>query len=437
MVLKETKTFALLLVAFTITVFMSGYLISQGGYPAITLFSSLLSLLFVTLLVRRFIKEKHRLQPVLRALANNDDTMGLSHNQPLIDEFKQVREQIHLSRNELELQHQFLRSMLIHLDVGIAVINAENKISQINPALKKLLGHLPNDISHNHWGVLGKLILNTTQNSERTLNWQQGELIDTLSIRISLVDLQGKPVKILSAQSIYYALQAQEQQAYKRLTKVLTHEIANSIMPMVSLADTCKALISSSIEINDADDKADIEQALTAISRRAQHLDKFVSSFAEVTRLPEPNLERTEINALISQVTALYSTNSKVEIIRANADKEYWAFADIAQIEQVLVNLIKNSLEVMDKSGSAKISISVDYNELSQLFIDIEDSGPDILPHVLEQIFVPFFTTKQKGSGIGLSLSKQIMINHGGDLTYVEHAENKKLEGAHFRLTYA
>lgn len=434
---NETKKILALLLLFSMSLISSYSVLLTDGYAALSLALILFTLILATKIVNNFRREKQRLQPVLRALINDDCTLGLANDEPLLDEFNRVREQINHSRRELKAQHQFLQSMLVHLDVGVLVLTAENQVLQKNPALERLLGSLPNNLTNELWGDLGLFISNAQGNATKIVLWRQGDVKDTLSVRISCLNIQEKSVKIVSIQSIYQALQAKEQQAYKRLTNVLTHEIANSIMPMMSLAQTSQVLLQEQLEFTDAEDKQDLQQALEAIARRAEHLDKFIGRFAQVTRLPEPIVERIEMNALLRQVLTLYQDQKEVNIERHNSDFKYWLLADAAQIEQVLVNLIKNSLEAIKEQTNKQIIISLYHNDLSQLVIDIEDSGSGIANHVQEQIFVPFFTTKPKGSGIGLSLSKQIMVNHGGDLMYVEHSTKQHLSGACFRLAFS
>jgi two-component system nitrogen regulation sensor histidine kinase NtrY len=208
-------------------------------------------------------------------------------------------------------------------------------------------------------------------------------------------------------------------------------------MPMVSLAQTSQALVPDTLVFSSDEDKQDLLLALSAIARRGEHLGTFINRFAQVSQLPDPVLQRIEINALLTQVLALYQHHKTVQIERENAKQEYWLMADPAQIEQVMVNLLKNGFEAVTDSAEKKIVISLHYSELSQLVIDIADSGQGVEPYVQASIFIPFFTTKKAGSGIGLSLSKQVMVNHGGDLIYVDKsAQQQGLTGACFRLVF-
>jgi len=397
-------------------------------------------------LVRLHYVSRLRLKSVLKALANDDSTLGLPSKDPLIDEFNRVRKRLNQSRFEIEAQHQFLQTMLSHIDSGILVLNGDEQILHKNPALERLLGVLPSDISNELWGALGDFITSSKQSARCVIPWQRGAHKDTLSIRLTCSSIQSQPVKIISIQSIYQALQAKEQQAYKNLTKVLTHEIANSIMPLASLAETCGDLLPESLQFDNDEDKQDLVQALKVIARRASHLDLFIKRFSESSRLPQPDLSRIDVKNQIEQVLSLFENSlaeSGVEVVVNSSQEKYWLMGDSGQLEQVFVNLLKNAMDSLLVVNLRKVTISIAYNKLSQLVIDFQDTGLGIELAAQDKIFIPFFTTKKQGSGIGLSLSRQIMSNHGGDLLYIDNADSVNVStkqnsqsGACFRLVF-
>jgi len=442
--INQQVQFLAWLVAFTFLLILTINVLNGKGFIAVSILLSIITLFIAIRLFFLYSNSINRIKKVLRSLANNDPTLGLPSDDPLVKEYNQVRQRIHLSRNEIELQHQFMQTLLVQLDSGVLVLDENNQTLHKNPALIRLLGQLPDDVNQNSWGVLGQFIRETNSNRRSVIPWKLGEHKDTLSVRISSSNIQGKPVKVVNIQSIYQALQAKEQQAYKQLTKVLTHEIANSIMPLVSLSQTCQTLIPAPDKFEESEDHDDLNEALNTIASRAGHLDKFIKQFAESTKLPAPVLQRLNVKDLIEQSLALHKTmflQQKVEIQLNIKQSEYWVMADRGQLEQLMVNLIKNSLDAMKSIAIKQLHISIFYNDKTQLVIQIQDSGPGIEPHAIEQIFVPFFTTKPEGSGIGLSLSKQIMVNHGGDLIYVDDSSDKNnltdkddLTGACFRV---
>ena len=316
------------------------------------------------------------------------------------------------------------------------MVNGEGKIIHKNPASEKLLGTSVSNLEV--LGELGELIASTYVNSRATVSWQLGDSSDTLSVHISCCEIDSEFLKLVSIQSIHLALMTKEQQAYQRLTKVLTHEVANSITPMTSLAQTAQSLVPEPSAFDDAEDRQDLFEALNAIASRSSHLGMFIKSFHQIANLPSPNLQKVELSELVQQVVVLFKGQAQGQNVQLTFSNEANCLltADSAQIEQVLINLVKNAFEAVNNSEvkevTLRLSLTSDKSAEQQLILDIEDSGPGIAEHVVEQVFIPFFTTKKQGSGIGLSLARQIMIQHGGDLSYI-HKENK---GACFRLTF-
>jgi two-component system nitrogen regulation sensor histidine kinase NtrY len=431
-VLKQTTW----LIIFSMVLLTSGYLYQQQGMSAVVVIL-LFTLLFIsTKLLSIHTRSKKQIEMVFKALANNDPMLGLPHSDPLADKVAQVRDKIFSNRLEAEVQSQYFQTLLVHIDIAILVIDTDNNIVHKNPASEKLLGTLSDNI--NALGQLKDLITATNNSLHATIAWQKGEQVDTLSVHISHCKIQGKSLKLVSIQSIYQALLAKEQQAYKRLTKVLTHEVANSITPLASLAHTAIDLLPEQLTFDDIEDKDDLNEALVTLASRTSQLSTFIKSFHQITALPKPNLQELALPPLIERILTLFKEHTRKANIKLsfNHQSSCLVVADGAQLEQALINIIKNALEAVSQRECKEINLTLyqQYNEnnAQHLLLDIDDTGPGIAPHVIEQIFVPFFTTKKQGSGIGLSLSRQIMIQHGGDLKYVTKPDC----GACFRLIF-
>jgi len=423
------------LIAFSLLLLSCQYLYLQQGLTAVVVILILANFLTAIKLLSFHQKSKKQIIQVINALANNDPTLGLTHSDPLSDKLAQLRDQIQHSRLEAEIQAQYLQTLLIHLDISVLVVDDKDNILHKNPASERLLGHLTDSIIP--LAKLGELISQTQTSQRVTLSWLHGEHSDTLSVHISCCEIQGKSLKVVSIQSIYQALIAKEQQAYKRLTRVLTHEVANSITPLASLAETAIDLLPDELTFIDSEDKDDLYEALGTLANRTSHLSSFIKSFHQITSLPKPNLIEVNLAHLIEGVLSLFKSQVKVENIKLNllVQSSSLIMADGAQLEQAMINIIKNAIEAISTSEKKEITLRLylsDQNSRQQVLLDIEDSGPGIAAHVIDQIFVPFFTTKNKGSGIGLSLSRQIMIQHGGDLIYID----KEKTGACFRLAF-
>lgn len=433
-----------LLLSFNIIALLStsallSYVLQTHGFSATTLLIILVAVALIAHIFTLFKRQQKQAEMVIRALANGDSTLGLGQHHPMLKQFEQVKTQMQTARFNAEQQAQFLQALLIHVDLAVLVCDDNGKVIESNPAVSKLLGK---SFQHLHeLGAVGELILNAEHNIRSTTYWQNGEQHDTLSIQLSIAEIQGKVRRVVSLQSIHDQLQLKEQQAYKRLTKVLTHEIANSITPLSSLADTCSHLLPQELCFDELEDKQDLQLALSTLASRTAHLGDFIARFRQVSSLPKPNLAPANLADMLSRIVALHRQPARDQQthIELSIKNQQLVMLDSSQIEQVLVNLIKNALEVLKSSqkyntenaAQARVEISLAQNASQQLYVEISDNGPGISEHVVDMIFVPFFTTKQQGSGIGLSLSRQIMLNHGGDLIYVQ-----KPQGACFRCVF-
>jgi len=416
----------------------------QQGFSATLLLLILIILLLVAHLFSLFKRQQKQAEMVIRALANGDSTLGLGQHHPMRQQFDEVKSHMQSARFNAEQQAQFLQALLIHVDLAVLVCDNEGAVIESNPAVSKLLGKSVKQLTD--LGAIGELILTTERNLRTTCSWQHGEQQDTLSVQLSIATIQGKTRRVVSLQSIHDQLQHKEQQAYKRLTKVLTHEIANSITPLSSLANTCTALLPNELCFSDVEDKQDLQLALNTLASRTQHLGEFITRFRQISSLPKANLTPVQLGDLLERIITLFQQQAQAQhtTLALEIQSPQLVLLDSSQIEQVLINLVKNALEVLaqqyknhnthcaaEPAKPASITLTLGQNSAQQVYIDVADTGPGIAEHVVEMIFVPFFTTKQQGSGIGLSLSRQIMLNHGGDLVYLA-----KAQGACFRCVF-
>lgn len=422
---------------YSATLLLCAYLYQQQGLSAVFLVTLIGFICCLVKLFNLHQSANKRTEQVLKALANNDTTLTLNPQNELSQQVDQVRALIQKNRLENQMQAQYLETLMIHLDVSIIVIDEYDKVVEHNPASEKLLGSFNNELAN--LGAIGSFIKATNKNCRATLPWQLDEQPDTLSVHISCCKIQGRLLKLVSLQSIHQALVAKEQQAYKRLTRVLTHEVANSITPLASLAETATTLIPETLVFDEQEDKDDLLLALTTIANRTEHLSKFIKSFHEIASLPQPQLAQIDPQLLIKNVMALFISQAQKNEIEFTLESKISCLlmADAAQIEQVLINLVNNAFYAVSKNKNIKKQVGLRLWQPTnqQLLLDVSDNGCGIASHIIEQIFVPFFTTKQQGSGIGLSLSKQIMLQHGGNLTYVERQQENNPVTC-FRLTF-
>lgn len=398
---------------------------------------------FISILITTVNKQAKQLTQVIRALANGDSSLGFAKNHRMRDYYDQVKQQVQTAKFATEHQTEFLKTLLVHIELAVIVCNTDGKVIESNPAVVRLLGksikHL-SELEH-----IAAMVFSAKKNFRSSIQWQRGEALDTLSLQMSIAQIQGQEYKILTLQSIHETLLDKEQQAYKRLTQVLTHEVANTITPLASIAQTCRGLLPETLQFSDEEQKQDLALALKTLATRTQYLGAFIASFRKVSSLPAPQLAPVNLTGILNNLKNLFRQQlieSDIELI-LDIKTEQLVMLDSGQIEQALINLIKNAIDALQiyvkqsahtidsPPFNAKITLTLAKNKSQQLYLQLADNGEGIPEHTLDMIFVPFFTTKQQGSGIGLSLSKQIMINHGGDLIYVTQPK-----GACFRCVF-
>lgn len=347
----------------------------------------------------------------------------------LYTEFNNVMRKFREIRAEKEAHHQYLKTIVHHVGIGIITFEPNGEVQIINAAARKLLGikHLKNITQL-------RLVNDQLVEKLRTLRTGGRDLIkigedeNEIQLAVYAIELvmQGQEFKLVSLQNIQSELEEKEMEAWQNLIRVLTHEIMNSVTPISSLAGTMESEMDEWREdgrdINNITDEQveDFHTALHTIHRRSESLIKFVSDFRNMTHITLPNLEDVYVKELIDHVGALL----KPDITAANVSLECSVADDLKinidpqQIEQVLINLVKNAVQALEENeeeGKPKrLEIKAVPRPDGGAIIFIIDNGPGIDEEAVKKIFIPFFTTKKNGSGIGLSLSKQIMRHHQG-----------------------
>jgi signal transduction histidine kinase len=251
-----------------------------------------------------------------------------------------------------------------------------------------------------------------------------GELLQ-LAVYASQFKLRGQKFTLVSLQNIQSELEEKEMEAWQNLIRVLTHEIMNSVTPIASLASTVNDLLTDSpnqekpIERIDTEIISDVRGALQTIEKRSHGLLNFVDAYRNLTRIPRPNLQIVSLSEFFSRLKKLMHsqiTEGSIDLqVHIEPDNLQLA-ADPELIEQVLINLLLNAIEAVAKQPNPVIKIFAKLDDKGRITIQVIDNGTGISEEIAEKIFIPFFTTKKKGSGIGLSLSRQIMRMHRGSL---------------------
>lgn len=344
--------------------------------------------------------------------------MNMSFNE-VIDAFKKTRA-------EKEEQMLFLQIMIQHINTGIISFDSNGKIGVINGAAKQLL-QIPQfkDIHD-----LGKLSIDLLQ---KVLALKPGGSFSLkinsdlhLNVQSAAFKMEGTSWTLLSFQNIKSELQRNELEAWQNLTKVLRHEIMNSMTPIASLANSLGIILEEDTEEDEdgtlhleKDSFVDLSEGLETISKRSTGLVDFVNAYRDYTNIPKPTLKKFEVKHLIENISVLLKEEMQQANIKVTTQinpEDLQIMADQDLIQMILINLIKNSREAMENAENREIRVIAGNDSQSIPFIQVIDYGEGIVPEALDRIFVPFFTTKKTGSGIGLAISRQIMNLHKGSL---------------------
>ena len=349
-------------------------------------------------------------------------------------EFNAVIKKFREIRADKEAQYTYLKTIVQHVGIGIITIDRKGEIQIINTAARSLLGvkQMKNISQFRRVSPLLVESMESMKTGSRDLIKvnRNGDEVQLATYAIEL-SLRGKEFKLISLQNIQSELEEKEMEAWQNLIRVLTHEIMNSVTPISSLAATVEDELSGFLEsegdVNPISNEEveDFHLALQTIRTRSESLIKFVSDFRNMTRIKLPTIEEHKVCDILKHVVSLLRNDIKDREIELDyhVDPEELTFGvDKEQIEQVIINLVKNAIQALaendeDGKDSKVLKIKAYRGEEKTILISIIDNGPGIEEEALKKIFIPFFTTKKNGSGIGLSLSKQIMRNHRGTIT--------------------
>ena len=316
-------------------------------------------------------------------------------------------------RCELREQEQFYAHMMENVQTGILVLDSSGRVLFYNNFAKELLGMESLSQARQLRRLDDQLysaFMNVTQAKPMKASWYNESSQINILLNASDATVKGKQVKIVSFNNIDPQLSENQQESWSKLTRVLTHEIMNTITPIVSLSDTLNKCAQQ-----DGLDENYIS-ALETISASSKGLLGFVDSYRSLTRVAAPIRKSFMVSELVERVFQLavpYTEPAGVQTSFVEKTPDVLLWADENQISQILVNLVKNAVQ----AGATHVEISVSLDYLENTIIEVSNNGTPISRESQEEIFVPFYTTKQDGTGIGLSLSRQIMRLHGGSLT--------------------
>lgn len=376
-------------------------------------------------------KSNERLRQLIEAIRTRDFSLQYSLNH-LKGEERKLAQQINEVVNEFrettlrqEAKYQYFGTMLDTINAFLIVADEKGVVHWMNrAAVDGLCGFAVNRLQDLH--VVDEALpdaMQTLKPKDQRLvqlavnNGQDEEKADFMLSVVNFFN-KGFAYRLYTLQNVQPVIQKNEIDAQQQLVSVLTHEIMNSLTPIISLADTlCDGVEQNTLEYDD------LRMALQAINRRSSGLLQFVENYRKLQHVSQPQLENVMIGDMIADLQRLYPA----PVFRYDIENpEQMLRVDRSQIEQVLINLLKNAQEAVendvqqssDNAKEPRVRLSTHLsNNKRNFIISITDNGKGILPEVLNRIFVPFFTTKTSGSGIGLSICKQIVTLHGGTIT--------------------
>ncbi|MCE8568558.1 MULTISPECIES: sensor histidine kinase [Bacteroides] len=326
-------------------------------------------------------------------------------------------------KSETAQQEKYYELILDCINTGVLVLNDNGAIYQKNNEALRLLGlnvltHI-RQLSKVDVTLMQKVeFCRTGEKLQITFNNERGTV--NLSIRVSDITIRKEHLRILALSDINSELDEKEIDSWIRLTRVLTHEIMNSVTPITSLSDTL-------LSLSDTHDE-EIRSGLQTISTTGKGLLAFVESYRRFTRIPTPEPSLFYVKAFIDRMVELARHQNTCKNITFHTDispADLIVYADENLISQVVINLLKNAIQAIGTQADGKIEISARCNDSEEVLIEIKNNGPVIPPEIADHIFIPFFTTKEGGSGIGLSISRQIMRLSGGSITLLPGKETK------------
>ncbi|MGI4742402.1 MAG: sensor histidine kinase [Janthinobacterium lividum] len=344
--------------------------------------------------------------------------------------FNQINRSFQQLSRQKEAQHLYLQNVLALVNTGIlafydphaapamegAPLAIPGEVRWLNESLKQLLGvpYLRNiEALARRDAVLYATLLALKPGENRLVRLHQQPVLLSAS---AFTDEHGRSL-LVAFQPVREALEAHEAQAYQRLLRVLTHEIMNSVAPIASLADTLHQQLAATPAAGPL--PADLGRMIAVIRQRSEGLLHFTQTYRQLSQLAAASLQTVPVWSLFEHVLTLLEptfTQRGVEPDVVLVNPDLCVLADPALIEQVLLNLLTNALEALHTQAAPQLRLAGYVQEPRRVVLEIADNGVGVPPALLEEIFVPFFTTKPTGSGIGLSLSRQIMQLHRGSL---------------------
>jgi two-component system, NtrC family, nitrogen regulation sensor histidine kinase NtrY len=425
-------TFTILLM---VSVAASTYFI-QKGQVSFAVISGIATVICLYKMHQHYKKFNSNVLFLLNALDNGDYSFHFSEaklsrrEKELNVMLNRIKEILVSARKEVIENEKFLSLIIESVSTGIIIMDEKGHVQTVNQSALNLMG-LPVFTHINQLNNINETFpelfrnLRVGENPRIEVSNEREEM--QVSLSLSEIVIKRGRMKVITLNNIGNELEAKEMESWIRLIRVMTHEIMNSIAPITSLSETLLTLHNTPENDSSEEDlRLNTIEAFQTIHSTAKGLLSFVDSYRKFTAIPKPNIRSFEVKPLIDKILHLEEKCIKgkdiqVEVFETSEHTKW--LADEKLITQVLVNLVKNAVEAITDTETKKIRISINHHADGKVQIEVSNTGNPIAKEVLPHIFIPFFTTKDYGTGIGLSISRYIMRLHGGKLTHATSAE--------------
>jgi nitrogen fixation/metabolism regulation signal transduction histidine kinase len=425
------------------------WLILQPGYHSATLLASFVLMILIAALWRFVSRTNREVARFLDAVRFADYSQRFNFEKAgsgfasLGRTFTEIIAQMRDRSSEQQTELRHLKALVEHIPVPLLTVHADDSITLQNNAARRLFGaaHVTRLNDLRQFGTsFARAVDECVPGVRELVNFTVEGVDYHLTLAVTEVIIAGDRDRLLSLQDIQSELDATQAEAWQDLVRVLTHEIMNSITPVTSLAQTASDLVDDVIEDAGpesplAADLGDVQDAVSTVARRSDSLVQFIDSYRQITRLAPPEKKRVALTDLFDTITRLAGAEWQDDRVSLSTNVEpsgLHVYADRDLLEPVLLNLLRNAWQATQEKEQPRIELRGHMNRRGHTVIEIVDNGPGIPDQLATKIFVPFFTTREGGSGVGLALARQVMIAHGGFIRLTRSDG----DGATFSLTF-
>jgi nitrogen fixation/metabolism regulation signal transduction histidine kinase len=420
---------ALRTAALALTVVAAACLVTQTRWYVTIALCSAAALMQVAALVRFASQSSREVARFLEAIAFDDTSLSFSS---LMDDSAHtelgtamtgVLAKLRTVRSEREEQSRYLQALIAHVPVALVSADERGRVKLLNLAARRLFGTALTETAefmrHGEAFAIGMEAIRPGNSAILRMERPSGSLL--LKVAVTDLALGGIRYRIISLQNIESEMSAQEMAAWQTVIRVMAHEVMNSLTPVSSLASTAHDLLSGVIRQLSPEDPNiialnDASEALETVARRSQGLLHFVQNHRRLTKHLVTQMENVPVQRIFARLRLLLSNDLAARDIHLSTSvtpETLEITADVELLDQALINLVRNAIEAVRDTPEGRIDLSAKRDPDGRVVIAVVDNGPGIAADQREKIFVPFFTTKRQGSGVGLTLVRQIATAHG------------------------